>query len=47
MCNESATLSEILPHLWRKIYLGLLKEGFTEFQAFELLKTYVASLKFS
>ena len=32
---------EVTVPLWRNLYLGLVKEGFTEQQAFELLKTYI------
>ena len=34
---------EMLPVLWRGIYVKLLNEGFTEPQAIELLKAYIIS----
>lgn len=36
-----ATVSENFPILWSSIYRGLQQQGFTENQAFELLKVYV------
>ena len=38
-----AAMLEMLPVLWRGIYVKLLNEGFTEPQAIELLKAYIIS----
>ena len=36
------TLIDQMPPLWRGMYNGCLKEGFTEDQALSLVKTYIA-----
>ena len=36
-----AFLLEYYPAVWRKMYLRLVHEGFTEAQAFDLVKTYI------
>lgn len=36
-----ATVGDMWPPLWRRIYDNLLSEGFTEQQAMSLLKTYI------
>lgn len=38
-----AMLSEFYPAQWRSMYNGLIKHEFTEAQAMELLKTYIAT----
>ena len=38
-----ALLAEIYPNQWRRMYLGLVKEGFTESEAMELLKSYITA----
>jgi len=30
-----------MPRLWRQLYLNLMKEGFTEIQALELVKVWI------
>ena len=32
---------ETFPPMWRQLYTNLINEGFTEQQAFELLKTFI------
>ena len=39
--QAAAWMTDALPRLWFSMYLGLRREGFTEVQAFELVKTYV------
>ena len=36
-----AFLANSLPMTWRRMYLNLIEEGFTNQQAMELLKTYI------
>lgn len=37
----AATVSKLLPSLWRQLFLGCVAQGFTKSQAFELLKEYI------
>ncbi len=37
-----AFIGNSLPPLWRRIYVNCISEGFSESQAMELLKVYVA-----
>lgn len=39
--QATAFITEHLPSLWRQIYDNCIKEGFTEKQSMELLKTYI------
>lgn len=39
--QSGATLGDFLPPLWRRLHENLIKEGFTETQAFDLLKSYI------
>ncbi len=41
--QASAALTEMLPSMWRRLYLKLIDEGFIQSEAFELLKTYVTA----
>ena len=42
--DQSATLmAEVLPPLWRKMYVSLLAEGFERAEAMEILKAYILS----
>ena len=41
--QASSALSEMLPQLWRAMYLGLMFEGFTEAQSLELVKAYITA----
>lgn len=34
-------LADILPPLWRGLYVGCKEQGFDDEQAFELVKTYI------
>jgi hypothetical protein len=39
--QAAAWLVDSLPPLWHNLYKQCRKEGFTELQAFELVKTYI------
>ena len=39
--QQAATLAEMFPPLWRRLYNGLVCEGFTKEEAMALLKTYI------
>lgn len=39
--RNMATLGDMLPGHWRRIYENLKTEGFTESQAMDLLKAYI------
>lgn len=41
--QSTAVFNDYMPTMWRQLYLRLVEEGFTEPQAFELLKTYVTA----
>lgn len=38
-----ALMVDSYPPQWRQLYLALLKEGFSEGEAIELLKTYITA----
>lgn len=38
-----ATLGDIYPPLWRRMYGNCISEGFSEMQAMELVKTWILS----
>jgi len=42
--QSAKLLGDNLPPLWKKLFDGCIKEGFTEIQAMELVKTYIMSL---
>ncbi len=44
MDQAQAFLGELYPPLWRKLYLGCVEEGFSEDQAFRLLRTYIRAV---
>ena len=37
-----AEIAEGWPTVWHKLYLGCVEEGFTELQAMELVKAFIA-----
>lgn len=39
-----ALISETVPPLCRSLYLGFIDQGFTEAEAMELIKAYIASM---
>lgn len=41
MDQGTAFVSDYLPTLWMRVYTNLMKEGFQEPKAFELLKVYI------
>ncbi len=41
--QAAAALGEHIPPLWRSIFNGCVRSGFTEDQAMDLTKTYVAT----
>jgi len=43
MDQSIAALSEMLPDLWWGLFQGCVEKGFSEEQAIELIKQYVAS----
>ncbi len=44
MDQAGAFLGDCLPKLWRRLYLGCIGEGFTEWQAIELVKAYLVAV---
>lgn len=42
--QEIAAFNEMIPSMWWSLFRSLKKEGFTEIQALELLKTYITSM---
>lgn len=43
MDQATAVFNDYMPTQWRQLYLRLVEEGFSEQQAFELLKTYITT----
>lgn len=41
--QASATLVEMFPPLWRQLYDGCAKEGFSDSESLELVKAYILS----
>lgn len=41
MEQAQEAIVELLPSLWRKMHIKMIKEGFTEEQSIELLKEYI------
>ncbi len=38
---DQSVATDLFPTLWRGLYMRLMEEGFTDVQAFELVKTYI------
>jgi hypothetical protein len=38
-----AEIRDVIPRMWRQIYLGCLEQGFSPRQAFSLLQTHILS----
>ena len=43
MDQAAALLADNFPPMWRRLYLGLVEQGFDEIQSFKLLQTYILS----
>lgn len=41
--QSRAAIIEVFPSIWRGLYLACVKEGFSELEAMELVKTYILS----
>ncbi len=41
MDQSAALLGDILPPLWRRIYIGCVDQGFDESESFKLVQTYI------
>jgi len=39
-----ASARDLIPRLWRQIYLGCVRQGFTPDEAFKLTQTYIMSV---
>jgi hypothetical protein len=39
--QATALIAELCPPHWRRLYQNCMREGFSENQAFELVKTYI------
>ena len=42
--QNSAMMADVFPVTWRRIYVNLVREGFTEEQSLSLLKAYIAGM---
>lgn len=43
MDQAMAAVTEMFPPLWRGLYTRLVSQGFSEFQALELVKAYITA----
>lgn len=41
--QASATFADTFPPMWRRLYVKLVEENFTEDQALDILKAYIAA----
>lgn len=39
--QSNAAMAEIFPSLWKSLFDGCVKQGFTEVEAMQLVKTYI------
>lgn len=41
--QAKAAIVELMPGLWRQLYLKCIEEGFSQEQSFAIIKTYIMS----